>query len=198
MPNHTSFRNPLEQEPSDEPQSRSMLGTPVYSNLMFLKTSGTSLDNSLDINGQSANGDVILKIDTVLFTVVGTKNVIKTPIAGRTQTSTNSDGTKKKSLGGTVKEYVSMGDYQINVKGSIISQFPNQYPEDEVRLFIELLELPKALPIVSKFLDLFGITSFVIDPEYTISEKMGSRNEVPFEFNAVSDFPDDFELSISS
>lgn len=173
----------IDPEPSDENEFVSVLGTPVYSNLEFMKVSGTSLDNSIGVGLQNGNSDVFIKIDTVLFTVTGSKNIIKTPIVGRR---------------GTVKEYVSMGDYQINVKGAIVSPYLNVYPEDEVRLLIELLELPKAIPIASKFLDMFNITSFVVDPEFTISEKLGSRNEVPFEFNAVSDFPDDFELSISS
>lgn len=169
-------------EPSDDNQYVSYLGTPVHSNLEFLKTSGTSLDNSLNVGAQNGNSEVLLTIDTVLFTVTGTKNVIKTAIQGRK---------------GTVKEYISQGDYIINVKGAIVSPYLNVFPEQEVRLLIELLELEKPIPVASKFLDLFGISNIVVDPEFVISEKLGSRNEVPFEFNAVSDNPDEFELSIS-
>lgn len=173
----------IDPEPFDENEFVSQLGTYVYSNLEFLKVSGTSLDNSLGVGEQKGNSDVFLRIDTVLFNVTGSKNIIKTPIVGRR---------------GTVKEYISMGDYQITAEGAIVSQYPNVFPQDEVRLLVELLELGKALPVASKFLDLFGITSIVVDPDFQISEKMGSRNEVPFRFNAISDFPDDFELSLSS
>ena len=177
----------IEPEDSDTAQFTSDLGTPVYSTLEFLKVSGTSLDNSLGVGGQ-APSEIFLRIDTVLITVTGSKNIIKTPIVGRR---------------GTVKEYISMGDYQINVKGAI---FPDQtktsnanvYPRDRVDLLIQLLTLPKPLPIACDFLGQFDINFLIVDPEFTISEKVGSRNEVPFEFNAISDFPDDFELSISS
>jgi hypothetical protein len=182
----------IQPEPSDDRNFTSKLGTPVYSNLEFLEVSGTSLDNSQGVGVQGSSQEnlardgqdlkVFLRVDTVLFTVVGTKNVIKTAIQGRK---------------GTIKEYISQGDYQINVKGAIVSEFPNVYPEQDVRLLIELLELPKPIPIASKFLDMFAIFNVVIDPEFTISEKLGSRNEVPFEFNCISDSPDDFELSIS-
>lgn len=170
-------------ENSDDPQFTSALGTPVYSTLEFLKdNSGTSLDNSLGVGAQSTS-DTLLRLDTVLFVVTGTKNVIKTPIVGRN---------------GTVKEYISMGDYQINCKGSIVSSELNVYPRNEVSLLIQILTLAKPISIACEFLGLFGIDNIIIDPEFSISEKLGSRNEVLFEFNAISDFPDQFELSISS
>ena len=173
----------FDPEQSDEYIAISALGTPVYSNLEFRKVSGTSLDNSLNVGAQqNNNSEVMLRIDTVLITVTGQRNITKTDIQGRD---------------GSLKEYISNGDYIVNVKGSIVSEFPNVYPEQDVKLLIELLRLNKSLPVASKFLDMFGISYLVIDPEFTVSEQIGSRNEVPFEFNALSDFADDFELSIS-
>lgn len=173
----------FDAEQSDDPQDYSYLGTPVYSNLQFLKVSGTSFDNSLNVGAQvNNNSEVMLRIDTVLLDVTRTRNIKKTDIQGRD---------------GSIKEYISNGDYVINVKGAIVSDFPNLYPEQEVKLLSELLSLNKAIPVASKFLDMFGISNLVVDPEWSISERLGSRNEVPFEFNAISDFPDDFELSIS-
>lgn len=157
----------IKEEPADKPLDKgSDLGTPVYSNLEFI----------------DSNEKVLLRIDTVLFVVTGTKNIIKTAIQGKI---------------GTIKEYISQGDYSIKVSGSIVSLYPNYYPEEEVKILVGLLEQPNAIPIASNFLLLFGIKNIVIDPEFTISEKLGSRNDVPFEFSAVSDNPEEFELSIT-
>lgn len=178
----------IDSENSDDAPFKSALGTPVYSCLEFVKdNNGTSLDNSLGV-GEQITSETLLRIDTVLITVTGTKNIIKTPIVGRR---------------GTVKEYISQGDYQINFRGSIlpdqsISSQANVFPRDKVNLFIELLTLSKPLKVACDFLGLFGIDFIIVDPDFTIHEKEGSRNEVPFEFNAISDFPDDFELSLSS
>lgn len=170
----------IQPEQSDEPIGYSYLGTPVYSNLEFLRVSGTSLDNSLNVGAQNGNSETILRIDTVLITVHQSKYIVKTAVQGRD---------------GTVKEYISMGDYEINIQGIIVSQFPNVYPKDDVRLLIELLELPKSIPVASGFLTLFDVHEIVID-DYDISEKMGSRSEVLFNILASSDKP--LELKINA
>lgn len=170
----------IEQDPFDEANFTSYLGTPVWSPLEFLKTSGTSLDNSLDVGAANGNSETFLRVDTCLITVTQTKNVVKTPIQGRN---------------GTVKEYISDGDYDINIKGVIISPYPMLYPRDEVNILIELMKLQKQIPVASEFLSLFDIEAMVVE-SYTISEKLGSRNEVPFEINAISDLAE--EITITS
>lgn len=169
----------IQAEPFDEANFTSYLGTPVWSPLEFLKVSGTSLDNSRDVGAQNGNSQTLLRVDTVLITVTQTRNIVKTPIQGRN---------------GTVKEYISEGDYEINVKGVIISPYPMVYPREEVQLLIELLSLNKQIPVANDFLQLFSIDSIVIETK-DIAQKLGSRNEVPFEFNAVSDFAEEILLS---
>lgn len=169
----------IQPEPADEADFMSYLGTPVWSPLEFLRVSGTSLDNSLNVGAQNGNSETFLRIDTVLMTVNQPRNIIKTPIQGRN---------------GTVKEYISDGDFEINIKGVIISPYPMQYPKDDVQLFIELMGLPKQIPVASQFLQLFSVDSIVIE-SYNIAEKLGSRNEVPFEINAISDFAEEILLT---
>lgn len=168
--------------PDPDPDStdfRSYLGTPVYSPLEFLKTSGTSLDNSLGVGEAKGNSDVFLRVDTVLFVVSQSKNIVKTPIMGRN---------------GTVKEYISEGDYMIDIRGVIVGQYPEIFPRDEVRLLNELLSLPKAIPVACEFLQIFGIDSLVVEG-FTIAQKLGSRNEVPFEIQALSDLAEEITLN---
>lgn len=155
------FFNP---DPEDNPIAVSYLGTPVYSNLVFLPTS--------DISDR-------LRIDTVLMEVDQTKNIVKTDIQGRN---------------GTVKEYISDGDYMVTIRGVIVSPYPNVFPREDIDLLIKYCQVTEQLPVSSFFLDLFGITDIVID-RYKISEKLGSRNEVPFEIMALSDYPIEFQLN---
>jgi hypothetical protein len=170
----------IQPEPADEAEFTSYLGTPVFSPLEFLKTSGTSAENSLDVGEQRGNSETLLRIDTCLITVTQPRNIVKTPIQGRN---------------GTVKEYISDGDFEVNIKGVIISPYPIVYPEDDVKLFIELMGLPKQIPVASKFLQMFSITDLVIE-NYNIAEKLGSRNEVPFEISAVSDKAEEILLTL--
>lgn len=166
-------------DPVDETTYKSYLGTPVWSPLEFLKTAGTSLDNSLNVGEANGNSEVLLRIDTALISVSQSRNIVKTPITGRK---------------GTVKEYISDGDFMIDIRGVIISQFPMVYPREEVAIFMELLGLPKQIPVASEFLQLFGIDSIVID-SYDIAEKLGSRNEVPFQIQALSDLAEEIILN---
>lgn len=167
-------------DPEDTTDYRSYLGTPVWSPLEFLDVTGTSRDNSL--TPASGPGNVMLRIDTVLMTINQPKNIVKTPIAGRN---------------GTVKEYISMGDFALDIRGAIVSQYPLVYPKEDVSLFIELMNLPKQLPVASDFLNLFGIEAIVVE-SYSIAEKLGSRNEVPFEIQAVSDLAEEIILNPNS
>lgn len=166
-------------DPSDESSYVSYLGTPVWSPLEFLKTSGTSLDNSRGVGEANGNSEVFLRVDTTLITVSQPKIIVKTPIAGRN---------------GTVKEYISDDDFMIEIAGAIVSPYPNVFPREEVSLLLELLSLPKQIPIACEFLQLFGIDSIVVEDK-RVSQRMGSRNEVPFSIYAISDLAEEIILN---
>lgn len=180
--NRILSRYTIDEEQSDEANFVSVLGTPVYSNLEFLKTSGTSADNSQAVGEQRGNSQTLLRIDSCVMVVTQTKEIVRTAIQGRN---------------GTVKEYISDGDFMVNIRGAIMSDFPNVYPREDVELFIEIMGLKKSIPIASMFLDMFSIQEMVVE-NYLIAEKLGSRNEVPFEINALSDYPIEFKLNATS
>ncbi len=118
--------------------------------------------------------DKKLEIDFVLMTVSMTKNIIKTSIQG---------------MNGTVKEYISDGDYAINIKGAIINdKNSNEYPEDDVLTLIEICKKQKNIRVVSKFLENFDITDIVIE-NYKLEAKEATNNIQFFDINAVSDTP---------
>ncbi len=141
-------------------QRTSYLGTPVVSDLV-LESFNTPL----------AAPDTV-RFDMVLIEVSQTKNIVTTGVVGRN---------------GTIKEYICDGDYEIKIRGAVVSQ--NAYPEEAVRNFIKILLVPKEIKVISDFLRLFNIYNIVIT-DYTFGQKEGFKNLQFFEITALSDAPE--------
>ncbi len=159
---------------TDKALRKSKLGTPVYSEVVIKK------DSNVIASSDSFSNNDFIRFDTCILTVTQQRNIIKTPIQGRN---------------GTVKEYISDGDYQINIKGSIFGDAPDKMPQkilkDSHTLFIE----PNELWIESDFIQSFGIQYCVIE-NYTIDQVEGSRSRVDFNISLVSDEPVEVKLGI--
>ena len=152
------------EEPSDDPIGTSYLGTPIYSNLILSDDAEELPD---------------LVMDSILMIVTQFRNIVETPLAGRD---------------GTVKEYISDGDFQVEIRGVIISPYKNQYPRDQVVLLKRYCSLKKEISVSSNFLDIFDITTAVV-MSYDVGEKVGSRNEVPFTLRLLSDEPIEIKVN---
>jgi len=149
---------------TEDQVGRSYLGTPVIDNLEFPAGAYTDLDGNTITYGA-------VVIDTVIFEVSKPRHIVKTSIQGRN---------------GDVKEYISDGDYIITCRG-IISNKDNVIPESQIRAFVQVMEVPQQLPVVSLFLnDMFEIFNIVIE-RWNVMQADGKRNEVPFSFTASSD-----------
>jgi len=159
---------PVVPEPSDNQQFTSYLGTPVYSNLVFPPNQGVPNDAGLP-----------LRIDTVLFSVANKKIVVATEVVGRVDNLNN-------PVPGTIKEYISTGDYEISMQGMIVSPYGNLTPTADVRYLDQICKLNKQILVNSDFLNHFGIKAIVIT-DWRISEVMGSRNQYMFQIQALSD-----------
>ena len=160
---------------TEQPKSMSdFLGTPIMSNLIF----GDPNQNPnyyTDLSGNQIPYKS-LTLDLVLLTVSNNKNIVKTVIQGRN---------------GTIKEYISDGDYQIELKG-IISDKNNRYPESIIQKLINIINIPSEIPVTSDFLQLFGINYVVIDPS-SMPQTEGFRNQQEFTITMYSDFPINLE-----
>jgi len=120
-----------------------------------------------------------LRIDTVLLDISQSKNIVKTAIQG---------------LNGTVKEYIADGDYQIKIRGIIVSE-DDSYPQADVNTLIEICKRPESIPVTANFFNLFGIDEIVIE-DYSFPQEEGFLNMQRFEISAISDKP--LELVLSS
>lgn len=148
-----------------------MLGAPVFSDLNI--SAGSYVNN----DGNTINYNQI-KIDTVLFDVRQSKNLVFTPIQG------------KNSM---VKEYISDQDYQINIIGVLAA--PNgQFPFQDMADLIKVLQAPVPLIINSWYLQLFGIYNIVVT-DYDMNMRAGYYSQQAFSITAVSDQPVELKIS---
>lgn len=161
--NPARFFLPKNTDFADTEVSRSSLGTPVLSNLVF---SG----GNYEIDGKIVEFQGI-QLDTVIIAVSQAKRVIKTPVQGKN---------------GTIKEYVSDGDYMVTVNGVMTTRITDKYPSDEVEAFIKLMKVPEALEFASEFVDRFGSFNLVVE-DYSLPQVEGMRNSQPFTISMVTD-----------
>lgn len=160
----------------DLPVKTSMLGTEVFTNLSFKAGSFIPLGGGAPIPYEQLN------IDTVLMTVSQTKNIIRTQIQGKS---------------GTIKEYVSDGDFEIDVAGIIVSEGENTYPVEEVEALMQLFSIPDSLRVTSEFLNHFFVASpkgisgidEVVITDFNFPQQEGIRNSQNFTCKMISDIP---------
>jgi hypothetical protein len=141
------------------------LGNPVFSDFQ------TSQFNYTDPVLGTVTVESIT-IEKALYTVKFPKHIIKTEINGRN---------------GSVKEYISSGDAEINIKGTIYGA-NGTYPEDDVLALLSLCQAPVSFAVNSWFLTDLQITNIVIT-DYSIPQEAGGFSYQNFELNCLSDVP---------
>lgn len=134
---------------------------------------GTPVFSDVAFARGPGQGDFL--IDTVLIDVSQRRNIVTTAVQGRN---------------GTVKEYVSDGDYEVRLRGAIVSQTATLYPAQDVRALQELLTRQVPLDVVSEYLRLFNIYSLVV-MSYNFPQVEGFQNMQPFEITLLSDAPEE-------
>ena len=142
----------------------STLGTPIYDDVTFRAGSYTN-----------DNGDTVtykgFSLESVQITVNQSKNIVESQVAGRN---------------GTVKEYISMGDFEVNINAKVSELF-NVFPYDQMETFNRIKNSPETVKVTSKVLnEIFEVEDFVIN-DITLSTIPGSINEVDLQIRMTSD-----------
>lgn len=150
--------------------SLSAFGLPVFGALTLAGSSTNSNLNYETLDGKTISLAPIV-IPIVLFEITQEKHIVKTSIVGRN---------------GTIKEYASDGDFQINIRGIISSNANDVYPVNEVQSLLEYCNAPVDIVATSDVLALFGITNIIVD-SFKFEQIEGNRSTVPFEINALSE-----------
>lgn len=157
-----SPQQPIQGVEEDEPVGIGPLGNPVYCDIEFSQTS------YLDKNGNSVPVRGLV-LQTILMLVDQQKKIVTTSIAG---------------ADGEIIEYMGKGPYQVTINGVIDG--PNGvYPTDTVAALIEALEAPKALDVVSWYLQQFNIDKLTIT-DYSFPQVPGGYSSQQFSIYAIS------------
>lgn len=116
------------------------------------------------------------------------KNIVTTTLQGRN---------------GTIKEYISDGDYNISVDAGISTytldykeDFDIAYPIDAVAELKKFLSIPEALEVQSDFLEIFGIKSAVVKSFGLQQETHSNRQSINIQM--LSDEPYEIKLKEDS
>lgn len=177
--NYTKAADASVIEPDSYLAKGTLSGVPVFDAVIFKKPIGSSQQTQTFTGGSStapidAINDLILPI--ALITINQEKNIVRTNVQGRN---------------GSVKEYVSDGDYQISIKGVIVGEDSNKPPIDDLKKLDTFCKSPFSLDVVSNVLDYFKIYTVVISG-YSYEQREGMRNVFDFNLNCYSDTP--FEI----
>jgi hypothetical protein len=133
-------------------------------------------------------GGVKIILPECIITVTQERNIVSTALQGRD---------------GTVKEYISDGDYQIEVSAAILpyadgavdggfKNVEDRYPISELQDFMALLKEKLALELQSDFLTLFGVHSAVVK-SYSFAQETHSNRQA-FTLTLLSDEPYEIKL----
>jgi hypothetical protein len=124
----------------------------------------------------SYKGQVFELPNEPLISISFTKTIVKTATVG-------------KKRRGTVKEFITIDDEVINIKGVCINvENPDLYPADQVALLKELFDINDALEVESNaFFELFGVRKLVIE-DLKLDEMTGeSAGLQTYSITAISD-----------
>lgn len=115
-----------------------------------------------------------LSIPDAVVAMTRTKNIVTTQVVG---------------MVGTVKEYISDGDFDINIavgiQGVEDGKVANVYPEEGLRELRKFLEVDKPISVQSAFFDLFEINRLVVK-SYSLTQGTES-NYQELTISALSD-----------
>jgi len=111
--------------------------------------------------------------DCPLIDITASKNIVTTPIQGRN---------------GSVKEYISIDDYQVTIRGILINYDNDDYPEELVYNLHQVFKVEAELQVLSPVLNLLDIHNLVIK-DIKFPEVEGYSNIQPFVLQCLSDEP---------
>ena len=156
----------------------SLFGLPVWDTVTF--------EYLIPNSTYSNNGGEILSVtlNIALITIAQTKNIVTTAVQG---------------LNGTIKEYISDGDYQINIKAQIVGDAPDYYPAEQVKALKEILSISDSINILSTILNKYFNLENVVVKNYSFNQpEVGMRNVQSVEIECLSDNPNNYYAIIQS
>lgn len=176
------FERSLEKGLSDLSSALDANDEAIDTDFKLISALGTPLVMPVMIEGYQLPNEPII-------TITGSKKIVKTALTGVNR----EDEVQRR---GTVKELISVNDYQIKITGRIIDEDdPERYPERIVTKIRNLFELRRALSVNCKMTDLLGITHIAVD-KLSFPGDSGMENSQRYEISGFSD--EDFRTDLIS
>lgn len=151
-----------------------MLGTPVVDQFIIKR----EIDTLTNFFPQTSPN--YAKFDAATIVINQTRNIVKTPIQGRN---------------GSVLEYISDDNYEINVKAIMCGLDPDTAPLTELEQLLGLLTEPNELVLSCDFLTTFSI-QYAVPMSYTVTQIEGSVNQIQIDMRFISDEALELKLGI--
>jgi hypothetical protein len=159
---YSSVAFKFDQAPT--PATQSSLGVPYY------KKDSVGREYFLPVT--LGDGNTTFDLPYTVISIRGRKTIIDTPMVERE---------------GSVKEFISMEDYSISIRGFFINHI-GQFPEADIKTFRDWWVKNKALKITNALTSIFLTGSQkVVIRELDIPEVTGSINVRPFSIDLSSD-----------
>ena len=153
---------------------RSALGTPVFTDITFL--AGTYETNTKGVFKSFPKQTFY----SCLLTVTQPKIIVKTQIQGRD---------------GSVKEYIGLDDYHIQLQGMIVGA-NGVYPALAVSDLKKMTDAPMAIDVACTFLNMLGIHSMIVDEGGgEFAQQAGGYSYQTFNIPFISDNPQELRLT---
>jgi len=154
-------------------------GMQVFDAVIFKKPAGAGNKTATFVSdnrntGQITANDLVLEV--ALITATQEKNIVKTSVQGRN---------------GTIKEYVSDGDWQISIRGVIVGELSNKRPSEELKKLDLFRGYNAEIDVISNFLDDLKVYTVVIT-NVTYEQREGMRNVYDYTLTCLSETP--FEI----
>lgn len=144
--------------------SKSLFGTPIFDTIRFEAVEYVG-DDGKDVK----IGDKTIEI--ALFEINLPRNIVSTQITGRN---------------GRVYEYMSNDDYNVTIRGSLVSDSPNVAPDHDLRHLNAFANAPVSLKVSCNVLGYFDIFTIIINSA-KFSQREGTRNVWDYELSCVSE-----------
>lgn len=111
---------------------------------------------------------------SAMITISQKKNILMTRVEGRDRSR---------------KEFISGGDFMVNISGEILSdKTVNKYPEEKVQMLRSMLTSNEVLNVESPILSRFGIDGLLI-LDFKLTQSRGSANKQAYQITAVHERP---------
>lgn len=127
----------------------------------------------------SYDKDIQLVFSDINIQVSARNTIVETPLTGRR---------------GSIKEYIQAEDYDVKIKGNLISGKQNAFPFYQLQSLVRLLRQTDTFKVKNKYLEAFDIYEMALKRANFNQDKAKYMNVLPFELNFISD--ERYELEV--